>query len=381
MATFDPAAIWPRVLDLAREAKPGVGTNPAVGAAVVRRSDGAIVSVGATGAPGTHHAEALAISRIPRGEDPGGLDLFVSLEPCAHQGRTPPCTRAILSADIRRVHVALRDLNPLVAGASAQALGAGGATAFFDAPPSIQRALFALNQAFHARMHLGRPWITAKWAMTLDGRIAARTGHARWVSGDESRRRVQALRRRVQAVAIGGQTALLDNPGLLARDDLPFPQPLRVVYDRRGLTPTTHRLMADPEPTVFFGSRETPLAFRNAVTASGKIWVEADSLEKSLVYLAEAHRIHEMLLEGGSALFGAFFADDLVDGVHVFIAPKILGDGSAYPVVRGGPSLAEMSLSKVPRDGSFAQSGEDMEYTGTLHPEAIENAWEKSKTF
>lgn len=379
MATADPSAIWHQAFHGAQLAKPRVGTNPAVGAVVVHRPSGAVVATGATGAPGTHHAETAALGAIPDHIPRRECDLYVTLEPCSHQGRTPPCTRAIKEAGVASVHIALLDLNPKVLGHSQKELEAANIPVAFDCPPPIAKKIFDLNASFHAATILGRPWVVAKWAMTLDGRLAARTGHSKWVSGPESLQAVQELRRRAQAVAVGGRTALLDNPRLLPRDQVSGPLPLRVIFDRRGLTPFHHEVVTGEAPSLFVGGPDTPLPFRKHIESAGKVFFDGSrGLAPVLEHLYSTFHVHEILIEGGASLLGAFFKEDLVDGAEVFVAPKILGDSQGVPVIEGGLRVDEINQGPLLYKPQWTPRGSDMQASGVLHPGLLNQAWTRS---
>lgn len=274
--------------------------NPPVGAVVLDR-DGAIAGVGATSPPGGPHAEVNALAEA--GERAHGGTAVVTLEPCAHFGRTPPCVDALLAAGIAAVHFAVADPNPKAGG---------GAGRLREAGVDVHAGLLAADVAtgpLRAWLHFartGRPHVTWKYAMTLDGRVAAADGTSRWISGEQSRAEVHELRRRVDAIMVGRGTVLADDPRLTARGDDVDRQPLRVVVGRGDLPPDAH-VLDDAAPTVHLRTHDP-----------------ADVLTS----LAELGVV-DVLLEGGPRLAGAFLAAGLVDRILAFVAPKLLGAGPA----------------------------------------------------
>jgi diaminohydroxyphosphoribosylaminopyrimidine deaminase/5-amino-6-(5-phosphoribosylamino)uracil reductase len=356
-------------LQEARGAKGFSRPNPAVGAVIV--FDGEIIARGRTREPGNAHAEVDAISRVA---DPSVLtrcDLYVTLEPCAHHGRTPPCTEAIRKAGLRRVHVALLDLNPAVSGKSRRSLSENGIETLYDCPAALRREAFVLNRDFYFRQHFGRPRVTLKWAMTLDGKIAARTGDSRWVSGDVSRERVQALRLQHDAVLVGGRTALHDDPELTVRTEpIPASQALRIVLDRRGLTPPGHRLFTDPHPTLFVVDGQTPKSFIERARKSAKeTWELGDpnDLKFMLERLSREREINSILVEGGSAIHSAFLSADLADEVQVFVAPRILADGMGLSPIASGIAKHKMAEALSIEGGRWETLGKDILFSGPVH--------------
>lgn len=272
--------------------------NPPVGAVVLDRH-GVVVGVGATSPPGGPHAEVNALAEAG-GAANGGIAV-VTLEPCAHYGRTPPCVDALLAAGIAEVHFAVADPNPQAAG---------GAARLRDAGVDVHAGLCAHEVAagpLRAWLHYartGRPHVTWKYAMTMDGRVAAADGTSRWISGPESRAEVHELRRRVDAIMVGRGTVLADDPRLTARGRDESRQPLRVVVGTGDLPPDAH-VLDDSAPTVHLRTHDPA----EVMKALG---------ERNVV---------DVLLEGGPRLAGAFLAAGLVDRILAYIAPTLLGAG------------------------------------------------------
>jgi diaminohydroxyphosphoribosylaminopyrimidine deaminase/5-amino-6-(5-phosphoribosylamino)uracil reductase len=305
--------------------------NPPVGAVVLDR-DGDIAGVGATSPPGGAHAEVVALAQA--GERARGGTAVVTLEPCAHHGRTPPCVDALVAAGIATVHFAVTDPNLRAAG-GATALRAGGVRA--------EEGLLAdavTTGPLRAWLHhtlTGRPHVTWKYAMTLDGRVAAADGTSRWISGEPARAEVHELRRQVDAIVVGRGTVLADDPRLTARDadgaDLAR-QPLRVVVGTGDLPPASH-ILDSAAPTLHVRTRE-PADVLAALAERGVV---------------------DVLLEGGPTLAGAFLAAGLVDRVLAFVAPKFLGAGAAALGEAGVPTVTAAHHFTVEQ---ATMSGEDV---------------------
>ncbi|MEX0717513.1 MAG: bifunctional diaminohydroxyphosphoribosylaminopyrimidine deaminase/5-amino-6-(5-phosphoribosylamino)uracil reductase RibD [Planctomycetaceae bacterium] len=345
----DPPAVMRRALELAASARGCVEPNPMVGAVIV---DEALRPVG----EGRHerfggpHAEVAALDDA--GDQARGATLFVTLEPCRHFGKTPPCTRAVIAAGIRRVVVAMEDPSPHAAGRGIAELRAAGIEVEVGLSSSEAERLVA---PFVKRVRTGRPWVHAKWAMTLDGKIATRTGSSRWISNDRSRAVAHGLRGRMDAIVIGGRTAERDDPLLTARP--PGPRvPTRIVVDRdAGLSPDSQlvRTLAEA-PLLVVASPEATEENVRRLTAAGvevlRLAIgEAGDAHAPEIALPVAALLDELgrremtnvLVEGGGELLGAFFDAGEIDEAHVFIAPKLVGGrGAVTPLA--GIGLAEM---------------------------------------
>jgi len=328
---------------MARRVDGRTSPNPPVGAVVVK--NGHVVGRGWTAPPGGPHAEVVAL----RGAGAAAQDatLYVTLEPCTFQGRTPPCTTAIRAAGIRRVVWAARDVDPRMgAGAAAMLAQDGIATSY--------RPLAAADELvapFRSRVERGRPLVTAKWAMSLDGRIATRSGDARWITGPAARRRVHELRDRVDAIMVGVGTVLADDPALtvrLADHWRPVRQPLRVVVDSHGRTPLDAQVL-DPElpGTTLLACVDPPAPWRSAIEARGVEVLLLPPCEGRVDLLALLQALAErgvthLLVEGGGELLGALADAQLIDRVWAFIAPKLIGGSGALSPL-GGTGAATMA--------------------------------------
>ena len=329
-----------RALQLAERARGHTHPNPLVGAVVVR--DGEIVGEGYHPRAGAPHAEALALEAA--GERARGATVYVSLEPCDHFGRTPPCSLALIGAGVARVVLAARDPNPLAQGGMARLLAAGVAVV----AGLLEREAWEQNEAFFTAVRRGRPFVLLKAALTLDGRVATRLGDARYVSSEASRRVAQAYRQWLPAVMVGVGTVLKDDPALTVRDPdfRPFPlmleppplrDPLKVVLDTEARTPPTARLFqegprGEAARVLILAGQGAPKERLKALEAAGARVEELPreggrvSLVKAMALLWE-EGVDGVLLEGGPRLAAAFLERGLVDKLALFLAPKLLGEG------------------------------------------------------
>jgi diaminohydroxyphosphoribosylaminopyrimidine deaminase/5-amino-6-(5-phosphoribosylamino)uracil reductase len=331
-----------RALELAERGRGFVEPNPLVGAVLVRQ--GRIVGEGWHQRYGQAHAEVHAFAAA--GEAARGATLYVTLEPCCHQGKTPPCTDAVLRAGVTRVVAALEDPFPQVDGQGAARLRAAGVAIEFGVGAAEARRQ---NAPYLKRLATGRPYVHAKWAMTLDGKIASRTGDSQWISNDASRRRVHELRGRMDGILVGIGTALADDPLLTARP--PGPRTAtRVVLDSQGRLPLQARLIgtARDVPTLVV-MREGTNAVPLRAAGCAVLPVSTDEQGRpSLTVLLDAlgqRQWTNLLVEGGTEVFGQFFDGGHVDEVHAFIAPKVLGGRDALPAV-GGHGAATVALAQ-----------------------------------
>jgi diaminohydroxyphosphoribosylaminopyrimidine deaminase/5-amino-6-(5-phosphoribosylamino)uracil reductase len=311
-------------------AKKGIGTthpNPRVGAVVVK--DGVVVGEGWHRRAGQAHAEVIALENA--GDRARGATLYVTLEPCAAHGRTPPCTEAILQAGIRSVIYASSDPNPQMAGGGKVLSAHSGLEV--TAGVLVEQA-DALNVPFFHNIRTGHPYITAKAAISLDGKLATRTGHSQWISGVESRRHAHGLRAISDAIIIGSGTLAHDNPSLTVRDArLRGDVPLRVVlcFETPPFFPECN-LLSDEAPTRFYvrSINEHTQAWRDAGVQIGR----ANSLTAILQHLAGDGYL-QVLLEGGGELHASFFEARLTDELVLYQAPILIGGRDAVPLLAG----------------------------------------------
>lgn len=324
-----------RALMLARKGWGWTNPNPMVGAVVAK--DGVIIGEGYHEAWGEPHAErnALAACTLPT----QGATLYVTLEPCCHTGKQPPCTDAVVTAGISRVVVGSPDPNPLVAGKGIAALRRAGIAVVEDV---LRERCDALNPVFFHFMRTGRPYVVSKWAMTLDGKIATHSGDGRWVSCEESRADTHRLRHRLSAVMVGIGTVLADDPLLTARCEFPARQPLRVVVDSRLRIPPESQLVRTAPDVGLLVATATATESEKAAAlrAAG---AEVVSLPRpdgqvdlaALVHLLGTRGIDSVLVEGGGTLQEAMFRTGLVDRTIIYLAPKVVGGAGALSPVEG----------------------------------------------
>ena len=327
-----------QALSLAKLALGQASPNPAVGAVVVK--GGEVVGQGYTQPPGSHHAEVIALKQAGR-EAAGGV-MYVTLEPCAHQGRTPPCTGAIISAGVSEVHMSMLDPNPIVSGrGQAELKKAGIKTALGEHEEEARE----VNEAYIKFITTGLPFVTVKFAVSLDGKIATKKGDSRWISGPESRKYVHCLRYTSDAIMAGVNTLLADNPHLTTRcsggkGGVARKQPLRVIVDGKGRTPLDSRVFSEPGKTLLALGRKVRPEEREAFAKAGAEVLESPTasgavdLERLLRSLGE-REITSVMVEGGGILLGSLFDRGLVDKVIAFIAPIIIGGAGAKTAVVG----------------------------------------------
>jgi diaminohydroxyphosphoribosylaminopyrimidine deaminase/5-amino-6-(5-phosphoribosylamino)uracil reductase len=336
-----------RTLELASRGRGRTSPNPLVGAVVVK--DGRVIGEGFHAAAGRPHAEREALGAC--GDDPEGATMYVSLEPCAHHGRTPPCTDAIVAAGIRRVVVASDDPSAKASGHGPEQLRAEGVGVEW-AEAALARAARLLNQPFRKHARTGRPLVVLKSALTLDGKVASRGGDSRWISSAASRALVHHRRAEVDAVAVGIGTVGADDPLLTARPEGAdaIEQPRRVVFDSRARLPLDSALVrtAREAPVVLVCSTEAPPTAREGLAEAGvEVLVteagdEAARVADALRALGE-RGVQALLLEGGPRLAGAFFDAGEIDEMHAFVAPVLAGGATARSVLegRGAQSIAD----------------------------------------
>ncbi len=322
-------------LALAHEAVGLSDPNPRVGC-VIAAPDGRVIGRGHTQQAGGPHAEVMALRDLrSRGEDARGASVFVTLEPCSHHGRTPPCCDALIDAGVARVVVAVQDPNPLVAGQGIARLRAAGIEVAMAAEvedgASVAQDARELNIGFFSRMQRGRPWVRLKAAVSLDGRTALNNGISQWITGPAARADGHAWRKRAGAVLTGVGTVLDDNPRLDVRLVESMLQPLRVVVDSRLDTPPASRLLDAPGSALIYAAsiditradalRNRGVELALCPGASGKV-----DLDAMLADLAR-RGINELHVEAGHKLNGSFVRAGLVDEFLIYMAPTLLGPG------------------------------------------------------
>ena len=345
-----------RALRLAERGLGFVEPNPMVGCVAVR--DGQVVGEGWHQRFGTAHAEVNALADAG---DCAGATLYVTLEPCCHTGKTPPCTRAVIEAGIRRVVIGTRDPSDKVSGKGMQQLRDAGIEVSVGVCEADARQLIA---PFRKLTVHKRPWLIAKWAMTLDGKIATVSHDSRWISNTKSREIVHQIRGRVDAIMVGSGTAAADDPLLTARPEGPRAA-ARIVVDSLASISESSQLVqtAGEQPVIIFVGPDAERDKIDRLVAAGcEIVVQrhADRAERLVSVLDELGRreMTNVLCEGGSELFGSLFDQRLIDEVHVFMAPRLTGGAAALSPIGGSgwgdmsacPQLDGVSIETVDRD-------------------------------
>jgi diaminohydroxyphosphoribosylaminopyrimidine deaminase/5-amino-6-(5-phosphoribosylamino)uracil reductase len=355
-----------RAIELAGRGAGAVRPNPVVGAVVAR--DGEILGEGWHQRYGGAHAEVNAIEACGMA-DLTDATIYVSLEPCCHEGKTPPCTDAILQAGIRRVVVASDDPTEKASGRGLGILRDEGVEVVLADGELAMRARL-LNQAFRKHAKVGRPWVLFKSAMTLDGKVATRTGDSKWISGEDSRELAHRWRASVDAVVVGIGTALADDPQLTARPSgtpaEPQSQPRRVVFDSLARLPPSSQLVtaAAEIPLSIVVSRAAARADTDALEAAGvQVLVATGENEPARVRSAldqlGSLEVSSVLLEGGPHLAGAFLDAGEIDEVRLFLAPLLLG-GSAARDPLEGEGVERISEAMSAQTMSCESIGEDL---------------------
>jgi diaminohydroxyphosphoribosylaminopyrimidine deaminase/5-amino-6-(5-phosphoribosylamino)uracil reductase len=351
-------AYMQEAIALAERGRGHTAPNPMVGCVLVK--DGRVIGRGYHHQYGGLHAERDALAACT--EDPAGATMYVTLEPCCHHGKQPPCTDAILAAGIARVVVGATDPNPLVGGQGIALLQAGGV--------AVEAGLLAeeiceQNRIFMKYITQKRPWVSLKVAMTLDGKIATASGDARWVTSESARRFVHELRGQRSGICVGAGTVRLDDPMLDCRVE-GYKNPVRILPDSRASLPLESRIARSA------GEIRTLVAHTEAADAGKLEQLRACGVEllpcaatdgqvdlRDMLDRLGALGIDSILLEGGEALNGSFVAQDLVDEYYVFIAPKVLGGQDAKTAV-GGVGFATMAAARDIEIRSVEHIGPDL---------------------
>jgi len=335
----DDRRLMLRALELAARGLGHVEPNPPVGCVVV--SDGQVVGEGWHRKFGGPHAEVEALAAA--GKSASGCTLYVTLEPCCHQGKTPPCTDGLIAAGVKRVVIGCGDPNPRVAGGGIAALRSAGIQVDCDV---LAEEAGELIGPFAKLLTEGRPWTIAKWAMTLDGKLASRTGSSQWITSEASRAVVHRLRGRMDAILIGRGTAEADDPLLTARPQGPRTA-TRVVLDSQASLSPESRLVGSLQqaPLLIVASESAPEKKCRRLRELGVEVLQlpgerAARLDETLRELGR-REITNLLVEGGSDVLGALLDADAIDEVHAFIGPKLIG-GSTAPSAFAGAGIQQM---------------------------------------
>ncbi len=350
-----------RALRLARRGAGFVSPNPMVGAVVVE--DGKVIAEGYHHQVGQDHAEVDALKKIDFKAK--GCDMYVSLEPCNHEGRTPPCTSAIIRSGVRTVHVAMVDPNPLVAGTGIERLRQAGIQVEVGL---LEQRARQLNEVFLTYISTKRPFVHAKAAISLDGKIATRTGdsgqHSGGISGEAAHRYVQTLRKNLDAILVGAGTVLADNPRLTYRGAGRARQPLRIVLDGEGLTDPGARIYdVGLAPTLVATTRTSRTDWRKNLQARG-VDVLVFAAKKGFLDIGDLlddlgrEQVSSVLVEGGSGVLEQFVSHNAVDRFDIILAPMLIG-GQSIPMI-GGVGVEKVTQAYRMQQMSFRKLGSDI---------------------
>lgn len=346
-----------QALAIAQYATGRTSPNPMVGAVIVR--NGRVVGQGWHRQAGTPHAEVNALQQA--GELARGATMYVTLEPCSHHGRTGPCSEAVIAAGIKKVIVAMTDPNPLVAGK--------GIGQLRDAGIEVVEGVLAeqsakMNEVFIKWISTKIPFVVLKSAMSLDGKIAAHTGHSQWITGSKSREVVHQLRDRYDAILVGIGTVLADNPSLTTRLQTPGKNPLRIIVDSKARIPLDAQVIKDGLPTVLAVTAEAPQDKLDALQACGITIVTTEAKQgrvdlPQLFKILGQQGITSILVEGGASINASLLAENMVDKIKWFIAPKIIG-GINAPGPVGGMGVTDVNHATLFEDIKMESIGEDI---------------------
>lgn len=365
-----------RAIELARQAEGRTHPNPVVGCVIVRQ--GHIIAQGHHAYAGGPHAEVMALRQL--GDATGaGCTMYVTLEPCCTHGRTPPCTSAVIARGVERVVVGSRDPNPDVHGKGLALLRDAGIEVRAGV---LEAECDALNRAYFKRMRLGLPWVVAKYAMTLDGKLATRSGHSAWITGEAARRRVHELRDRLDGILVGAGTLRLDDPRLTCRAP-GGRDPWRLILEARLEIDDDAQLLAleSEAPTVIFASDDEAVATEARAEALRARGVQIERVPcdargrldlEVVLRRAAALGLMSVLVEGGATVHGALMDARLVDEVYAFVAPKLAG-GLGAPSPIGGEGVELMDRAVALEGVQIERFGDEILWHG-LTPEAW-RAW------
>lgn len=356
MKFAEPRQVMERALQIARLGEGYVEPNPCVGAVLVD-DDLNLISEGYHPRFGGPHAEVVALQLA--GERTRGATLFVTLEPCSHFGKTPPCADAVIQAGVKKIWIGTEDPAEHVAGRGIEKLKAAGVQVEVGL---CQEDALALIAPFQTLQLEKRPFVHAKWAMTLDGKLATRTGSSKWISNEQSRRLVHRLRARMDAILVGSGTAIADDPQLTPRPLGPR-TPTRVVLDRRARIDLGSKLVSTAQeiPVMVFVSENANAAKVESLRAHGVEVIAVPDESSDVEFILNelgSRQMTNLLVEGGSEIHGAFWDAQLIDEVHCFIAPKVIGGagapspigGEGWPTIPQESQLVNPSISVLGQD-------------------------------
>lgn len=347
-----------RALTLAKKGQGNVSPNPMVGCVIVKNNR--IISEGWHEKFGSPHAEIIALQKVKNVKSLSGATLYANLEPCVHFGKTPPCVPEIIKARLRRVVIGMQDQNPLVFGKGIRALKKAKIKVDIGCLESESKAL---NEVFIKNMKTGLPFVALKVAMSLDGKIATRTGESKWITSEKSRILVKKLRAKYDAILVGKNTVLQDNPELTAFQK----ESVRIILDSSFESSLSAKVFQNNR-AILVTTKKAKKAKIVALQKKGivvKIFPEKISLSPLLHWLLKEKNISSIFVEGGSEIFGAFFDEKLVDKVYFFIAPKIIGGKNAKSAI-AGEGVKRLTNSLRISEWKFFQIGPDLFIEGEV---------------
>ena len=354
-----------RALALARQGEGHVHPNPMVGAVLAK--GGRVLSEGAHERFGSAHAEVNALKKFKK--VPVGSTLYVTLEPCAHFGKTPPCADFLLEKGLRRVVVAMKDPNSKVAGRGIQKLKKQGVSVRVGL---LEKEARTMNRFYIHWIKTRRPYVTVKVGQSLDGKIATRTGRSKWITGEDSRRRAHVLRRSADAILVGVNTVFKDNPLLSVRLPGQCSQPLKVVLDATLKTKPSSAIFSSKSPgkVLIFTTRRAQALRGRALSGKAELFSVPEKKKGLLNWravLKELGRrgIVHLLVEGGGEILGSLFSENRVQEAYFFMAPRIVGGRGAVGSV-GGEGVSEISHAARFKRWSSERVGEDLLFHGVL---------------
>ena len=354
-------------LDLARKSEGQTNPNPLVGAVIVK--SGKVVAKGYHEKAGLPHAEAIALNKA--GTKARGADLYVNLEPCCHHGRTPPCTEAIISAGIKRVILGIRDPNRLVNGRGIRFLRKQGVEVVIGV---LRRDCHKINEHFIKYITTGRPWVILKSAVSLDGKIATRTGDSKWITGSKARAYAHRLRSRVDAILVGAETVRMDDPQLTVRPKKKgMRNPVRIIVSGKGSISTSAKIFnnAHKERVIYVANANLPLIRKKKLQKIGVevLLVKYRKKKVDLPLLMDAlgkMKITSIMIEGGSEISGNALKEKLIDKLIYFLAPKIIG-GKNAPGPVGGQGISRIEDFIEVKEISIEKLGNDFVIEGNIY--------------
>lgn len=352
-----------RALKLAQRGYGNVSPNPLVGAVLVR--EGKVIGEGFHQKAGEHHAEVNAfLDAKNKGNDPTTATLYVTLEPCSTTGKTPPCTKAILESKVSRVVVACLDPNPAHAGNGIRILEENGLEVVVDI---LKHKAQSLNKTFFHYISQKRPHVTLKAAMTLDGKIATASGESKWITGPMARKHAMKLRYGMDAMLVGIETVIADNPSLTVRlgaDKSPSKKLFRIVLDSNARIPMESKLLSDEcrDWTRIVVSESAPTQRIKCIQKKAQVWVSPNKGRIDLLWLLNRLRnenVTSLLVEGGGEVNSSFLQQNLVQAIVFYYAPKILGGNDAHRGI-AGPGVRSLEEAILLTDSKWRQVGEDL---------------------